>query len=196
MYVFSQVLLLWKLLGLGWSQCFWMEKEGALYCWGRVYLWRGAAGFGAHPCCLLERKGWWWPDQGWTFLQHPLCSDTDSADKDWQVPRHPVPSCQRAAFLQWRRSLERRATRELNQLYIIPVTCGPLLLPSLMLSQLCQLFQHQAEQEYKLEEAFWALALVTLTCRQLHGRCSQNVAEHLLLHVAKHDGHSLCTVVC
>lgn len=53
-----------------------------------------------------------------------LCSD-----KDWQVPRQPVPSCQCAAFLQWGRgSLEKRAARELN--HIIPP-----LLSSMVLSQ-------------------------------------------------------------
>lgn len=34
-----------------------------------------------------------------------LCSDTDSSDKDWQVP---VPSCQCGAFLQWGREAWRK----------------------------------------------------------------------------------------
>lgn len=72
-------------------------------------------------------------DQTRAGLSCSLCSDTGSSDKDWHIPRQPVPSCQCAAFLQWGRgSLEKRA-RELN--HIIPVTCSPPLLPSMMLSQ-------------------------------------------------------------
>lgn len=73
-------------------------------------------------------------DQTRAGLSCSLCSDADSSDKDWQVPRQPVPSRQCAAFLQWGRgSLEKKAARKLN--HIIPVTCSPPLLPSMMLSQ-------------------------------------------------------------
>lgn len=121
MYVFGQVLLLWKLrLGL---KPVLLNREGRCPLLLRQ-------GIFVVRCSRIQQLGslllmlpaywrgeWWWPDQGWTFLQPPLCSDTDSGDMDWQVPRQPVSSCQCAAFLQWRRgSLEKRVARKLNQL--------------------------------------------------------------------------------
>lgn len=179
MYVFDQVLLLWKLWGLDWSQCFWTAKEGALttnagYICGEVQ----------QDLAAPERKEQWWLDQGWILLQSPLCSDTESNDKDWQVRRQPLPSCQCIAFLQWRRgSLEKRAAGELNQLVSFllraVLSCSPACCYCSSAS-FSSIRPNRNTSWKRLFVLFESRLWFTLTCRQLHDRCSRSTVEHQL----------------